>query len=45
MQNYAYFYGDYKKENIIGNDIVLEIYTCKYLEGISTTNLIEKIKN
>lgn len=37
--------GDYKKENIVGNDVVLETYTCKYINGSSTTNLIEKIKN
>ena len=37
--------GDYVKSNIVGSDIALETYTCKYLEGCSTTNLIKKIKN
>ena len=37
--------GDYQKSNIVGSNLVLETYTCKYLEGYSTTNLIKKIKN
>ena len=37
--------GDYKKENIIGSDLVEEVYISNYLKGISTTSIIEKIKN
>lgn len=37
--------GDYKKENIVGSDLVEEVYISNYLKGISTTSIIEKIKN
>jgi D-beta-D-heptose 7-phosphate kinase/D-beta-D-heptose 1-phosphate adenosyltransferase len=37
--------GDWKPEAIIGNDIVAEVYHSPLIEGLSTTNLIEKIKN
>jgi D-beta-D-heptose 7-phosphate kinase/D-beta-D-heptose 1-phosphate adenosyltransferase len=37
--------GDYKKENIVGNEIAKEVYTCDYIKGISTTNIIKKIEN
>lgn len=36
--------GDWKKEDIIGSDIAKETYSLPYLEGVSTTGLIEKIK-
>lgn len=36
--------GDWKKEDIIGSDIVKETLSLPYVEGISTTGLIEKIK-
>lgn len=37
--------GDWKKEDIIGSDIVSEVYSLPYLEGSSTTEIIRKIKN
>lgn len=36
--------GDWKKENIVGSDIVKETRSLPYVEGMSTTGLIEKIK-
>jgi D-beta-D-heptose 7-phosphate kinase/D-beta-D-heptose 1-phosphate adenosyltransferase len=36
--------GDWKKEDIIGSDIAKETYSLPYIEGISTTGIIEKIK-
>ncbi len=36
--------GDWKKEDIIGSDIAKETLSLPYIEGISTTGLIEKIK-
>lgn len=37
--------GDYKGENIIGQDIVKEIKILKLIEGFSTSKTIERIKN
>ena len=36
--------GDWKKEDIIGSDIAKETYSLPYIEGISTTGIIERIK-
>lgn len=36
--------GDWKKEDIVGFDIAKETYSLPYFEGISTTEIIEKIK-
>ncbi len=37
--------GDWKKEEIVGSDIVPETHALPYVEGISTTRIIEKIKD
>lgn len=37
--------GDWKKEDIIGSDIAKETYRLPYIKGISTTAIIDKIKN
>ena len=37
--------GDWKKEDIVGSDIVPEVYSLPYIKGVSTTELIEKIRN
>lgn len=36
--------GDWKKEDIVGSDIVPETRSLPYIEGFSTTEIIEKIK-
>jgi D-beta-D-heptose 7-phosphate kinase / D-beta-D-heptose 1-phosphate adenosyltransferase len=36
---------EYKKENIVGSDLVKEVVTIPMKEGFSTTNIIEKIKS
>jgi len=36
--------GDWKKEDIVGSDIAKETHSLPYVKGISTTELIEKIK-
>ncbi len=36
--------GDWKKEDIIGSDIVPETCSLPYIKGISTTKIIERIK-
>ena len=36
--------GDWKKEDIVGSDIVKETLSLPYIKGISTTKIIEKIK-
>ncbi len=36
--------GDWKKEEIVGSDIVPETYSLPYIHGISTTEIVEKIK-
>lgn len=36
--------GDWKKENIVGSDIVPEVHSLPYIKGISTTDIINKIK-
>jgi rfaE bifunctional protein nucleotidyltransferase chain/domain len=36
--------GDWKKEEIVGYDIVDETYSLPYVRGVSTTGIIEKIR-
>jgi len=36
--------GDWKKEDIIGSDIAKETHSLPYIKGISTTEIIERIK-
>jgi D-beta-D-heptose 7-phosphate kinase/D-beta-D-heptose 1-phosphate adenosyltransferase len=36
---------EYSKENIVGNDFIPEVVVCPMIEGLSTTNLINSIKN
>ncbi|HWR57625.1 MAG TPA: D-glycero-beta-D-manno-heptose 1-phosphate adenylyltransferase [Thermodesulfovibrionales bacterium] len=36
--------GDWKKEEIVGSDIVQETRSLPYIQGVSTTEIIEKIK-
>jgi len=36
--------GDWKREEIVGSDIVPETYSLPYIKGISTTEIMEKIK-
>ena len=36
--------GDWKKGEIVGSDIARETYSLPYVEGVSTTGIIEKIK-
>ena len=35
--------GDWKKEDIIGSDIVKETYSLPFVRGVSTTSIIEKV--
>lgn len=36
--------GDWKKEDIVGSDIVRETYSLPFVDGISTTMIIERIR-
>ena len=36
--------GDWKKEEIVGSDIAKETHSLPYIEGVSTSGIIEKIK-
>jgi rfaE bifunctional protein nucleotidyltransferase chain/domain len=36
--------GDWKKEDIVGSDIAKETYSLPYIQGISTTEIIARIK-
>ena len=36
--------GDWKKDEIVGNDIVAETHSLPYVRGSSTTDIIEKIR-
>jgi len=36
---------DWKPEDIVGNDIAKETRTISFVDGISTTDIIRKIKN
>ena len=35
--------GDWKKEDIVGSDIVAEVHSLPYVPGVSTSSIIEKI--
>lgn len=37
--------GDWKSEDIVGSDLVHETISIPYIKGISTTEIIKKIKN
>lgn len=37
--------GDWKKEDIVGSDIVAEVYSLPYVASISTTEIIKKINS
>jgi D-beta-D-heptose 7-phosphate kinase/D-beta-D-heptose 1-phosphate adenosyltransferase len=37
--------GDYRIEDVIGREFVKEVKIVPYLEGYSTTKIIERIKN
>lgn len=37
--------GDWKKEDIVGADVVPEVHSLPYIEGRSTTEIIRKIKS
>ena len=36
--------GDWKKEEIVGSDVAKETHSLPYVEGVSTSEIIEKIK-
>jgi bifunctional ADP-heptose synthase (sugar kinase/adenylyltransferase) len=36
--------GDWKKEEIVGSDIAKETHSLPYIKGISTSEIIERIK-
>ncbi|MGE5239521.1 MAG: adenylyltransferase/cytidyltransferase family protein [Chloroflexota bacterium] len=36
--------GDWRKEDIVGGDLVPEVHSLPYIEGSSTTGIIEKIR-
>ena len=36
--------GDWKKEEIVGSDIAKETFSLPFVEGVSTTGIIERIK-
>lgn len=36
--------GDWKKEDIVGSDIAKETHRLPYIEGVSTSEFIERIK-
>lgn len=36
--------GDWKKEDIVGSDLVSETLSLPYIEGVSTTEIIERIR-
>lgn len=37
--------GDWKKKDIVGSDIAKKTYSLPYIKGISTSEIIEKIRN
>jgi rfaE bifunctional protein nucleotidyltransferase chain/domain len=37
--------GDWKKEDIVGADLVAEVHSLPFVEGMSTTGLIDKIRS
>ena len=36
--------GDWKKEDIVGSDIAKETHSLPYIEGVSTSEIVERIK-
>jgi len=36
--------GDWKKEDIVGSDLVEETYSLPFVKGVSTTGIVEKIR-
>jgi rfaE bifunctional protein nucleotidyltransferase chain/domain len=36
--------GDWKKEDIVGSDIAKETFSLPYIQGVSTTGIIERIR-
>ena len=36
--------GDWKKEDIVGSDIAKETFSLPYIQGVSTTDIIERIR-
>jgi rfaE bifunctional protein nucleotidyltransferase chain/domain len=36
--------GDWRKENIVGADLVAEVHSLPFVEGMSTTGIIDKIQ-
>jgi len=36
--------GDWKKEDIVGSDIAQETHSLPYIKGVSTSEIIERIK-
>ncbi len=36
---------DWKSEDIVGGDLVKEVYTLPFVEGVSTSEIIKKIQN
>ena len=37
--------GDWKREEIVGSDLVKETYSLPFVEGISTTEIVKRIKD
>ena len=37
--------GDWKKEDIVGADLVAEVHSLPFVEGMSTTGIIDKIRS
>jgi D-beta-D-heptose 7-phosphate kinase/D-beta-D-heptose 1-phosphate adenosyltransferase len=37
--------GDWKKEDIVGADLVAEVHSLPFTAGISTTNIIKRIQS
>lgn len=37
--------GDWKISDIIGSDLVAEVYSLPYIEGVSTSEIVKRIKN
>ena len=35
--------GDWKKEDIVGSDLVPEVYSLRFIDGVSTTSIISRI--
>jgi D-beta-D-heptose 7-phosphate kinase/D-beta-D-heptose 1-phosphate adenosyltransferase len=37
--------GDWRKEDIVGADLVAEVHSLPFVEGMSTTGIIDKIRS